>query len=600
MSNPQALRYTITPADPAAHLFEVRLRIERPDPAGQRLAVPAWIPGSYLIREFARHFVAVSARAGEAAVALEKLDKHTWRAAALPTGQALEVCATVYAWDWSVRGAHLDASHAFFNPACLCLRVLGQESAPCLVDIRPPAGLRDWQVATTLAPARGRAGAARQWGFGLYAARDYDDLIDHPVECGRFTRVEFMAAGVPHAMVITGRHDADCERLAADLAAVCEAHCRLFEPGGGAPPFARYLFLTSVTGDGYGGLEHCDCTALIASRNDLPHPGMDCANDAYRGFLGLCSHEYFHAWNVKRIRPAALLPYDYDRENYTQLLWLFEGFTSYYDDLALVRAGLVTPGQYFDLLAKTIAAVERGPGRSLQSVAESSFDAWIKYYRQDENAPNAIVSYYQQGALVALALDLSLRSGRGRRPVTLDDLMRLLWTRYGDGQQGVPERGVAELLGELTGRDWSGFFERHIHGTEALPLTELFAAAGIALTRDASGAPSLGVKAAVEGNDLRLAQVLSGGAAHRAGLSAGDVLVALDGLRITASSMERMLVRRRAGEKVEIHAFRRDELLRVELELQAAPADRVKLTPQPRASANARKLYASWLGQAFG
>ncbi|MBL8485102.1 MAG: M61 family metallopeptidase, partial [Rhodocyclaceae bacterium] len=508
MAISQALWYTITPVDQAAHLFEVLLHVARPDPAGQRFALPAWIPGSYLIRDYARHFVCVSASAGDAPVALEKLDKHTWRAPPLAAGCALEVRTRVYAWDLSVRGAHLDASHAFFNPVCLCLRVLGQEKLPCLVDIRPPAGVRDWQVATTLAPARGRAGAARPWGFGLYAARDYDDLIDHPVECGRFTRVEFSVAGVPHAMVISGRHDADCARLASDLAALCEAQCRLFTPAGGAPPFARYLFLTSVVGDGYGGLEHADCTALIASRHDLPYAGMDGASEAYRNFLGLCSHEYFHAWNVKRIRPAAFLPYDYERENYTRLLWLFEGFTSYYDDLALVRAGLITPAQYFELLGKTIAAVERGPGRTLQSVADSSFDAWIKYYRQDENAPNAIVSYYQQGALVALALDLELRSGRSARHVSLDDFMRLLWARYGDGGEGVPETGVADLLRELSGRDWKGFFARHVDGTEPLPLVELFATAGLALTRESGAAPSLGAKTATDAGDLRLAQVL--------------------------------------------------------------------------------------------
>ena len=412
--------YTIQAVQPAAHLFEVSLRLAEPDPAGQVFSLPAWIPGSYMIREFARNIVSLSAEAGGKAVPATKLDKHSWR---LPAGIQGPVTLryTVYAWDLSVRSAHLDQTHGFFNGTSVFLAAHGHEDAPHRVNIRPPKGLEDarWRVATSLPEAVGEKGAAERYGFGLYRADSYDDLIDHPVEMGTFTLGEFEACGVPHAVAITGRHDCDMGRLLADLKPVCERQIRLF---GEPAPMSRYVFLTTAVGDGYGGLEHRASTALLCSRADLPHVGMDEATDGYRQFLGLCSHEYFHTWNVKRIKPAAFVPYRLAEESYTRLLWAFEGFTSYYDDLMLVRSQRIGLDDYLGLLAKTITQVHKGSGRHKQSVAESSFEAWTKYYRQDENSPNAIVSYYTKGALVALLLDLRLRAeSHGAR--SLDTLM---------------------------------------------------------------------------------------------------------------------------------------------------------------------------------
>jgi len=591
------VRYRIAPADPHAHVFEVMLEVDSPDPAGQVFALPAWIPGSYMIREFARHVSGLQARQGRRRLTVDKLDKHTWRVA--PCAGTLTLSYRVYAWDLSVRAAHLDGTHGFFNATSVFLRVAGREWEPCDVRVDPPPAdqASDWRVATTLP----RAGA-RAWGFGDYRADSYDELADHPVEMGRFAQTRFEVAGVPHDVVVTGRHDTDFERLKRDLAAICEAQVRLFEPRGAHAPFDRYLFLTMAVGDGYGGLEHRASTALICARQDLPYPGMKGVPDGYRTFLGLASHEYFHSWHVKRIKPAAFASYDLDRENYTRLLWIFEGFTSYYDDLMLVRSGVIAASDYLKALAGTISQVHRGPGRSVQSVAESSFDAWIKYYRQDENSPNTVVSYYAKGALVALCLDLEIRARtEGRR--SLDDVMRLLWRRYGrdfdERREGLAEDGFADLVHEATGCELSASIHDWAHGTQELPLAELLARMGVSLTfaTPDEDAPSMGVRWTSRGGDLVVGVAFTDGPAMRAGLSAGDAVVAVDGLRVgDERTLKALLARRQRGDRVSVHAFRRDELMRFDVRLGAAAPTEATLSFAGQPEPAQRRWRRGWLG----
>jgi predicted metalloprotease with PDZ domain len=578
-----AIHYAIVPKDLAGHLFAVTLTVALPAPDGQVLALPAWIPGSYMIREFSRNIVEIRAEAGGKPVALTKLDKHTWRAA--PVTGALTVQYDVYAWDLSVRAAHLDQTHGFFNGTSVYLRVLGQEEMAHQVDIRRPAdaAARSWRVATSL-PELG----AKRYGFGTYIASDYDDLIDHPVEMGDFALATFKAHGVPHDIVITGRvPNLDMARLQADLKKMCETQVAFFEPASKRAPMDRYVFLTLAVGDGYGGLEHRASTALICARADLPTaatPKLLDANDGYLKFLGLCSHEYFHTWNVKRIKPDAFAPYDLQAETYTPLLWLFEGFTSYYDDLMLVRCGLLEEAAYLKLQAKTIGGVLRGSGRTKQSVADSSFDAWGKYYRQDENAPNAIVSYYTKGSLVALMFDLTIRAKTAGKK-SLDDVMLALWQRYGrdffsSAARGVTEAEVEALFDEVSGLKLKPLFNRYVRGTDDLPLAKLYAPFGIKLLDERKGAkPALDANTGRDGGDCKLTQVHEGGAAHRAGLSAGDVLVALDGLRVSGNpvNLDALLGRYRVGDTVEVHAFRRDELLTFSVKLQGDRAPGIAL-----------------------
>jgi predicted metalloprotease with PDZ domain len=599
------IRYRIFPCHPEAHLFEVSVSIDSPDPEGQTLSLPAWIPGSYMIREFARHIVRIEARAGRRRIPLEKIDKHTWRAA--PCSEPLTVTCEIYAWDLSVRGAHLDTTHGFFNGPCVFLRVEGQEEAPCVVDIERPRGAayRRWRIATAM-----NTQGAHRYGFGTYQAANYDELIDHPVEMGEFSLVSFMARGVPHDVAITGRHDADLKRLARDLKRMTEHHIDFF---GGRAPMRRYVFLVMAVGDGYGGLEHRASTALLCSRYDLPRAGAEQQDERYLTFLGLASHEYFHTWNVKRIKPAAFTPYDLTRENYTRLLWAFEGITSYYDDLALVRCGLMSRAQYLKALARTLTMVQRGSGRLKQTVAESSFDAWVKYYRQDENAPNAIVSYYAKGSLVALALDLTIRKAtRGRR--SLDHVMQALWQDYGKRDGGVGENEIEALAERVSGVRLKRFFDHTLRATEDIEWHPLLRSFGLKLTlsparsaTDRGGNPPakagtdappravLGAKAETAGTDLRLAQVFDGSAAQAAGLSAGDILIAINGVRVTGTNLEQQLARHRPGDAVRVSAFRRDELIERTVRLLPAPKDTYALAVDEHAAAARKRLLARWL-----
>jgi len=596
-------RYRIVPVNPHAHVFEVSCTVDDPDPAGQSFRLPVWIPGSYLIREFARHIVSVRADGNGARIGIRKTAKDIWRAD--PCAGPLTMTVEVYAFDLSVRAAYLDGTRGYFTGPSVFVWPVGHEARPCEVEIVAPQGedYREWRVATSLA----RAGAS-PYGFGRFAAASYDELIDHPVEMGSFDLVHFQAGGARHDIAVTGRHGGDLSRFAHDLQRVCQTQIDLF---GGVPgsraPVDYYLFQVLVVGEGYGGLEHRASTSLICKRDGLPQPGAPGAGEDYRSLLGLASHEYFHTWNVKRIKPSAFLPYDLTRENLTEQLWAFEGITSYYDDLILVRSGVIGISDYLELLGRDITRLLRAPGRSKQSVAASSFDAWIKYYRQDENTPNAVVSYYVKGALIALALDLTLRRAG---VATLDDVMRALWQRHGKPGVGVPEGGFEAIAAEIAGIDLTDFFGKYVRGTVDLPLAELLAPFGVDVmlraaegARDKGGSPGksktsrawLGAVLAA-GPEPRLKHVLTDGPAERAGLAAGDTLVAIDGIRATPESLERVLKSRRADDVVSVQAFRRDELMEFSVELEAAPRDTccLALADDPDSDAQARR--SAWLG----
>lgn len=698
----EAIHYAILPLDPGAHLFEVTVWIKSPSPSGQQLSMPTWIPGSYLIREFARHVDSVSAHAipialyeqvhagtGTATgsqtgrekgkrpssrtatmtpgatrkalnnaahpIDIRKISKNTWQAEPISDpGRGLLVRYQVYAWDLSVRTAHLDNSHGFFNGSSVFFCVRSQENAPCTVDILPPEGsaFEDWRVATTLPPVQSEATAATRatlksapksethdarsalsasarpdtmqpprgrtsraahnntgthenaetniGEFGRYRAANYDELIDHPVEMGCFQLAHFETGGCRHEIAITGRVDIDFGRLIGDLKPVCQAQIDMFEPKSRRAPIDRYLFMTMAVGDGYGGLEHRASTALICSRNDLPWPGMEGMPGGYQTFLGLASHEYFHTWHVKRIKPACFDPYDLERETFTALLWVFEGFTSYYDDLMLVRAGVIDENAWLKLMEQNIRRVAAMPGHRLLSVAESSQDAWIKYYRPDENTINAVSSYYVKGALVAMCLDLTIRQ-KTRSQRSLDDVMRLMWQRYGRNfyaephqGQGILEDEMPSLIREATGLNLSRQIRAWAYGTDDLPLAACLKPFGLKLAIDKASQPAawLGARVAMKEGELTVNSAERGGPASNAGLSAGDKLVAIGGLRATETGLKALLSRKRAGDEVDVVAFRRDELLSTRVRLGQAPGEFVLSSTD-----DANKARAAWLGQ---
>jgi predicted metalloprotease with PDZ domain len=521
MKNHRAtVHYEIACDDVHAHLFQVTLSVAEPA-ALQVLQLPVWIPGSYLVREFAKHLQHLRCTQNGKPVPTTQTDKSHWQVRCNP-GHSLQAQYQVYARDASVRAAWLDAQRGFFNGTSLCLRVVGQEALPHTLSLAASDAPRGWQLATGLAPLR-----VDTAGFGTYSADNYDALVDCPVEMGPFWSGRFEAHGIAHRFVVAGAASSfDGERLLADAQAICQTHIAFWHGRATREaPFKDYLFLLNAVDDGYGGLEHRNSTALICQRKDLPRCGPDKQPEGYTTLLGLISHEYFHTWNVKRLRPAEFAHYDYTRENYTELLWFFEGFTSYYDDLLLRRAGRIDNATYLKLLTKTINQVQQTPGRRVQTVAQASRDAWIKYYRQDENTANATVSYYTKGALVALCLDLSLRA---EGQTTLDAVMRGLWQRCAGGP--MSQADVLAVLHELAGRSYAKEIARWVHSTAELPLAELLEQHGVQFNREPDQlAQQLGLRVK-ESGALVITQVLRGGAAERAGFAAGDEWLAVQAL----------------------------------------------------------------------
>ena len=508
-----AIHYTVDASQTHSHLFQISLHIAKPD-AGQVVSLPVWIPGSYLVREFSKHLQNLKAKQAGKSVGVFQDHKSQWHIDCKNTA-ALELTYEVYAFDNSVRTAWLDTQRGFFNGTSLCLRVHGQEDVAHGLTLKAHKG-STWSVATGLQSVK-----VNKQGFGEYLASNYDELVDCPFEMGNFWRGEFTACGIPHEFVIAGAMASfDGARLLADTQKICETEIKFWhekKPAAHAP-YKRYVFMLNAVEEGYGGLEHRNSTALICNRRDLPSLDMKKMSEGYVTLLGLISHEYFHTWNVKQLRPAEFKRYDYTQENYTELLWFFEGFTSYYDDLLLRRAKLIDDAQYFKLLNKTINLVLQAPGRQVQSVAQASFDAWVKYYRQDENTPNATISYYTKGALVALCIDLTLRA---EGTSNLDNVMRGLWVRC----KGGPLR-EADLLAELemqTGKSWKKELKAWVHSTQELPLKTLLSSHGVVVHEDAPQmAQRLGLRVLEAQGVVQVKAVLRGGAAEKAGMAAGD------------------------------------------------------------------------------
>lgn len=544
------LKYSLRVEDAKAHLFAISVRIPAPVKK-QRVSLPVWIPGSYLIREFAKHLTNLQAVQAKREIPIRQLDKCTWEVDCSEQAGALELSWQIYAFDTSVRTAYLDERRGFVNGTSVFLRVHGFEAEPVELsiaspDIMSPDVLSDlhlekgqktspknlkqnnrWKLALALPPVKVNA-----QGFGTYRAVNYDELVDSPMEMGTFWCGHFSAGGVQHAFVVTGAPAGfDGKRLLHDTKRICETQIAFWHKGRKSshkPPFQRYVFMLNAMDQGYGGLEHKASTALLCNRRDLPRvnePQAETLRSEYSVLLGLISHEYFHAWNVKRMRPVELTHYDYTQENYTELLWFFEGFTSYYDDLMLLRSGVISEQAYLDAFAKNIQAVAAMPGRMQQSVAQASFDAWIKYYRIDENTPNITISYYTKGALVAFCLDACLRNtGRG----SLDDVMRHLWQSSDGGP--ISQADILNALKQVGGRSFSLELKNWVHSVQELPVEQWLHRLGVKTEKQpATLAQHLGVKVAQEATGLMVKTVLSHGLAQHTGLAPGDEIVAING-----------------------------------------------------------------------
>ena len=560
------LHYQIEFDDYRQHLIHVTLRFVA-DPT-QVLSLPTWIPGSYLIREFSKHIESVRAYDEEGRLLeIQKFEKNKWRLFNTDH-ELITVEYDVYAYDLSVRGAYVDQTRLYVNPACACLGLEGQEDKAVEVELFLPDELKHFQLAT------GMASKSLVKGRFTLKAKNYAELIDAPFELAEQTRFGFEAKGIPHEFVVSGKHAMNAARMQQDIEKICATEISMF----GSAPFSNYTFMTMATANSYGGLEHPNSTSLISPREDLPKANEpEEPSEDYQRFLGLCSHEYFHSWLVKFIRPENFVNYDLNKEGYTSLLWIFEGFTSYYDDLILLRSGVISQASYIKLLKTQIDRYLQNPGRFVQSVSESSFDAWVKFYRQDENSNNAGTSYYNKGCLVALCLDLGLRL----RGSSLDALMRKLYENAQKGIQ-VHERTIVELCNELTGDNWIEQINHLINTTDELPLDQLFPEFGLSYSLKNDKSLPLGLKLVEKPEGVLVQSARRDGAAAQAGLSAHDVIIAIDGLKATVKLVEKYA--KQEG-SYSILAFRRDELMSFDVKASGSELTEVELKVEDQAKA---------------
>jgi predicted metalloprotease with PDZ domain len=588
-----AVEYTLSMPEPHTHLFQVEMRIPATSEPLE-LVLPTWTPGSYLIREFARNVQDVEAHdATGLRIGCRKTSKNVWRIDGDVTG-GVTVRYRVYANELTVRTSHLDSSHAYVNGASIFMFARGMEGEVMHVRVAAPEG---WRVATSL----------HETENGDFLAQDYDELVDCPLEIGEHRTIAWLQEGIPHRYAIWGSGEVDEKRLVADTRRIIEVCSKMF----GGLPYERYLFILHIVPEGRGGLEHSSSTSLQVARSAIADPG-------YESLLALVAHEFFHVWLGRRIRPEPLGPYDYSAENYTRQLWVVEGFTTYYTDLLLVRAGLMTRDRYLKRIGDSIARYQAQPGRRHQSLENSSFDAWIKFYRPDAHTPNSQISYYHKGSLVALALDLEIRRAwKGKR--SLDDVMRLLWDRYGSKDRGIPEEGageIREVIGEVLGGPVDDLFDAYVTGLDEIDFDGHLEAVGLALAEGDAGAGGsggaggvpvtrivppgahelrLGVRLKEERERVRVTHVLEDSPAYTAGVNAGDELVAISGRRATIAAVGAAILEEEIGAPVELVLMRRDRLVTVQVRLTEVAARRARIVPLEEAGDEAQDAAAGWL-----
>ena len=584
------LHYTISP-EPNKHLFRVHLRIAGSHLAGVRLFLPNWIAGSYMIRDFARHITQISAfdDSGKA-IKLTPVNQFTWQSAAFEHN--LHVVYDVFAHDPSVRTAFLNGDTGFFNATSVCLSIAQHAEKPhALTILAPHTNHEPWQIATQLT----RAEHTEPRAFGDYWAKNYDELADRPVRMGPMRFLDFEAMGTAHSIAISGAFDSlNADQLIQDVRKICAEQIRMFATDDGAPPvapFDSYLFLLDVRGAAYGGLEHRDSTALLCSRDSLPNhlDAPQSRRPEYIELLGLISHEYFHSWNVKRIKPASFVRYDLQAPIDTSLLWFFEGVTNYYDDLFLFRTGILTEPAYIDVMNRNVNHVLRHRAQHLQNASDAGFYAWTKYYQPSENSINANTNYYVKGSLIAWCIDLFIRHNSHQR-YGLDDVMRRLWQDFGrDFYTSEQPRGVTLADIQICIEHFAGVPARDLlyialFTTQSLPLNLLLLTQGLHLKYHAPKQPQLGVSSKKTSDGWLIERVLSDGLAERAGLAPQDTLIAVNQLRLKRAPDE-ALKNHPQNSRIAL-TFWRDDVLKSTSITQRIPSTQIgefKIEPSPKA-----------------
>jgi predicted metalloprotease with PDZ domain len=569
-------------SEPASHLFEVELHVSGLEPDHRiQLKMPVWTPGSYLVREYARHVQDFAARdEQERPLPWSKLNKNTWQVQ-IGEGSVLQVRYRVYAYELSVRTNHLDLTHGYFNGAALFLYLPERVQEPICLTVVPPE--TDWQIATSLPRLDQHGGGSSK----TFLAQTYDELVDTPVEVGLHRCIDFEALGKPHQFVAWGQGNLDLARAVQDTRIIVETTAQLW----GDLPYNSYLFLLHLSPDGFGGLEHRSSTTLNYGRFDFLDP------DRYQRFLALVAHEFFHTWNVKRLRPKSLQTFDYEQETYLESLWFCEGATSYYENVILLRAGLISPQSFLKTLADHITRLQKIPGRQVQSLANSSFDTWIKLYRPHENSANSQISYYLKGELVCWLLDLHMRAlTEGSR--SFDTVLLDLWDRFGRWEIGYTDAELQAAFESAAGSSLADFFARYLYGTEELDYVAYLQPFGLTLGprfHTLTPAPHLGLTVNSDGNKITCVEI--GSPAQQAGIWAGDELLALDGFKVTAATLTDRLKSYAVDQTVSISVFQQQELKTFWVTLAAPRPDFYVLESLDPVSNAQRSLCQGWLGK---
>lgn len=579
------LQFVVNCLEPGLHVYRVTLHITELPAGKHHLTLPVWTPGAYEIQDFARHLFQIDASLNDTPIELAHTAKNEWEFDTYDTG-TVTVRYQVYAYELGVDTSHLDQTHAYWNGAQLFFLVDDYKDLPIEVIVEAPP---EWHVSTGLERLENHPYRFR--------AANYDLLIDSPVEVGTHRRLTFTVDNIPHEVAIWGHGNEDTTRLIHDIEAIVRTQRDLF----GGLPYTHYTFILHLSDRRGGGLEHLNSTTCSVSRFSF-RPWKE-----YRRVLELIAHEFFHLWNVKRIHPEMLGPFDYNREVYTHLLWAMEGFTDYYAYLSLRRAGLFTLKDYCGGLAERIQRYEQLPGRFVQSLGESSFDTWIKLYKPDADSPNRTISYYLKGDLVGTCLDLEIRKRTDNR-ASLDDVLKRLYERYGQHGVGFPESVYQDTVEEVAQSSFEDFFQSYIWGTEPVPFDHYLAYAGLLLERryknpdaDENEAPPawpwLGIATGrVKGQDLVVEHVYVTGPA-RDRINPGDRILALNGFEIASSDElgRRLRLDYHSGDTVEVTLVRRGELKTVPVVLEDAPPNDYRIVANPDASPSARQLFEAWL-----
>ena len=569
--------YRISIPEPANHLLYVELAIADWQAESQaefiNLKLPVWTPGSYLVREYAKHLQDFEA-VNEAGKLLEwkKISKNHWRINCGACSQ-IKIRYRIFCNELTVRTNHIDSTHAFFTGAAVFMYILEHPKQAYSVEIALPK--QNWKIATAL--------PALADNPHTFYAKDFDTLVDSPFEIGLHDRYEFTVQNKQHSFVVWGQHNADMQRIVKDTMAIIAVEAEMF----GGLPYDRYDFILHAS-NGFGGLEHKDCCVLLYNRLGFRK------EDNYLQFINLVAHEFFHTWNIKRIRPKALETFDYDHENYTSSLWFSEGTTSYYDQIFPLRAGIYDAKHYLKLVSKSITRLQTTFGRNVQSLYESSFDTWIKLYRPDPNTHNNQISYYLKGELVSMLLDLLIRH-KTNNLRSLDRVMQIMWERFGKDEIGFSEAELHEVISSVAGVDLSTFWNNYLYGTKELDYNYYLEPFGLELRTARQDIPFIGMTLKSKNGIAEIEKVEFGSPAQKAGISTGDILLAIAGIRVTTENFSDRLRDFSPNDAIALTIFQQDLLKTVEVILQEPISNHFELVQGSHTSASQELNLRFWL-----